>query len=204
MTIMTTTMMKYRAHRSLESQPEIEGRPEIEGQPEAEGQRAAESQLMTMTMKKQQEVEGRPKTEGRLEAEDRLMTTTTKKQQEVEGRPETEGRLKAEGRLMTTTTKKRPEIEGRREAEGQNFSNPNTSAHLNQNLTDMQINLSVTSIMSAILKVKLTTCFHEFSEHKSTSFKFKFFDTIELTNLLNARYCTPYICYHQKHILQTY
>ena len=98
------------------------------------------------------------------------MTLTTKKQQEVEGRPETEGRPEAEGRLMTTTMKKRPEIEGQREAEGQNFSNPNTSAHLNQKLTDMQINLSVTSIMSAILKVKLTTCFHEFSEYKSTFF----------------------------------
>ena len=98
------------------------------------------------------------------------MTMTTKKQQEVEGRPETEGRPEAEGRLMTMTTKKQPEIEGRREAEGQSFSNPNTSAHLKQKLTDMQINLSVTSIMSAILKVKLTTCFHEFSEYKSTFF----------------------------------
>ena len=86
------------------------------------------------------------------------MTLTTKKQQEVEGRPETEGRPEAEGRLMTTTMKKRPEIEGQREAEGQNFSNPNTSAHLNQKLTDMQINLSVTSIMSAILKEKKKSC----------------------------------------------
>jgi len=86
------------------------------------------------------------------------MTMTTKKQQEVEGRPETEGRREAEGRLMIMTTKKQPEIEGRREAEGQSFSNPNTSAHLKQKLTDMQINLSVTSIMSAILKEKKKSC----------------------------------------------
>jgi mannosidase alpha-like ER degradation enhancer 1 len=28
---------------------------------------------------------------------------------------------------------------------------------------------------------------------------FGFFDTIVLTNLSNARYCTPYICYYPKH-----
>ena len=33
--------------------------------------------------------------------------------------------------------------------------------------------------------------------------QFHFFDTIGLTNLSNARYCTPYICYYPKYILQT-
>lgn len=33
---------------------------------------------------------------------------------------------------------------------------------------------------------------------------FQLFDKIVLTNLSHARYCSPYVCYYPKHILQNY
>ena len=39
---------------------------------------------------------------------------------------------------------------------------------------------------------------------KKIKIQFQFFDIKGLTNLSNARYCTPYICYYPKYILQTY
>ena len=45
---------------------------------------------------------------------------------------------------------------------------------------------------------------HASNNHPWVSFSyFQFFDTIGLTNLSNARYCTPCICYYPKYILQT-
>ena len=58
-------------------------------------------------------------------------------------------------------------------------------------------------VLNAMLKEVSRALLEADVNIKLVSFSFQFFDTIGLTNLSNARYCTSCICYYPKYILQT-